>query len=174
MTILTAGFVESEMTKGKAIQRDGEVAVDEEARDVSCNTASSSVSVKNTASPTSGIVIYGPPNCFTDEQINKNSSNWSAGADRGVPRGPCREAVRGGPERHPERRLVRDMAVAVPDAAADRLPRPRGLDLAVLRSVQRQEGEPAAEPEDAGRHRSQTVLPAVAPEPSRHQDGEDW
>ena len=74
MTILTAGFVESEMTKGKAIQRDGEVAVDEEARDVSCNTASSNVSVKNTASPTSGIVIYGPPNCFTDEQINRNSS----------------------------------------------------------------------------------------------------
>ncbi|KAG2651152.1 hypothetical protein PVAP13_1NG251200 [Panicum virgatum] len=34
VTILTAGFVESEMTKGKAIQRDGEVAVDEEARDV--------------------------------------------------------------------------------------------------------------------------------------------
>ncbi|CAL5058079.1 unnamed protein product [Urochloa decumbens] len=33
ITILTAGFVESEMTKGKAIQRDGEVAVDEEARD---------------------------------------------------------------------------------------------------------------------------------------------
>ena len=74
MTILTAGFVVSEMTKGKAIQRDGEVAVDEEARDVSCNTASSNVSVKNTASPTSGIVIYGPPNCFTDEQINRNSS----------------------------------------------------------------------------------------------------
>jgi len=34
VTILTAGFVESEMTKGKAIQRDGEVAVDEDARDV--------------------------------------------------------------------------------------------------------------------------------------------
>ncbi|OEL23854.1 11-beta-hydroxysteroid dehydrogenase 1B [Dichanthelium oligosanthes] len=34
VTILTAGFVESEMTKGKAIQRDGQVAVDEEARDV--------------------------------------------------------------------------------------------------------------------------------------------
>uniref|UniRef100_A0A0Q3RJN3 Uncharacterized protein n=2 Tax=Setaria TaxID=4554 RepID=A0A0Q3RJN3_SETIT len=34
VTTLTAGFVESEMTKGKAIQRDGEVAVDEEARDV--------------------------------------------------------------------------------------------------------------------------------------------
>jgi len=34
VTILTAGFVESEMTKGKAIQRHGEVAVDEEARDV--------------------------------------------------------------------------------------------------------------------------------------------
>ncbi|CAO2038264.1 unnamed protein product [Urochloa humidicola] len=34
VTILTAGFVESEMTKGKVIQRDGEVAVDEEARDV--------------------------------------------------------------------------------------------------------------------------------------------
>ena len=127
MTILTAGFVVSEMTKGKAIQRDGEVAVDEEARDVSCNRDRFSVSVNEHS--------FQPPNCFTDEQINKNSSNWSAGADRGVPRGPCREAVRGGPERHPERRLVRDMAVAVPDAAADHLPRPRGLDLAVLRST---------------------------------------
>ncbi|RCV06526.1 hypothetical protein SETIT_1G170000v2 [Setaria italica] len=44
VTTLTAGFVESEMTKGKAIQRDGEVAVDEEARDVSCNKARFSVS----------------------------------------------------------------------------------------------------------------------------------
>ncbi|KAL6634442.1 hypothetical protein ACP70R_027113 [Stipagrostis hirtigluma subsp. patula] len=34
VTILTPGFIESEMTKGKAIQKDGEVAVDEEARDV--------------------------------------------------------------------------------------------------------------------------------------------
>ena len=37
MTILTAGFLESEMTKGKAIQKDGDVAIDLEARDVSCN-----------------------------------------------------------------------------------------------------------------------------------------
>ncbi|KAG0533128.1 hypothetical protein BDA96_04G166000 [Sorghum bicolor] len=34
VTILTAGFVESEMTKGKAIQKDGNVAIDLEARDV--------------------------------------------------------------------------------------------------------------------------------------------
>ncbi|KAK8462222.1 hypothetical protein SEVIR_1G172650v4 [Setaria viridis] len=45
VTTLTAGFVESEMTKGKAIQRDGEVAVDEEARDVSCNKARFSVQI---------------------------------------------------------------------------------------------------------------------------------
>jgi short-subunit dehydrogenase len=36
VTILTAGFVESEMTKGKVIQKDGQVAIDLEARDVSC------------------------------------------------------------------------------------------------------------------------------------------
>jgi hypothetical protein len=58
VTILTAGFVESEMTRGKAIQRDGEVAVDEEARDVSCNKSRFSASVKYTASPTSGIIVY--------------------------------------------------------------------------------------------------------------------
>ena len=40
MTILTAGFRESEMTKGKAIQKDGDVAIDLEARDVSCNKLS--------------------------------------------------------------------------------------------------------------------------------------
>ncbi|XP_066320385.1 11-beta-hydroxysteroid dehydrogenase A-like [Miscanthus floridulus] len=34
VTILTAGFVESEMTKGKVIQKDGDVAIDLEARDV--------------------------------------------------------------------------------------------------------------------------------------------
>ncbi|KAL5665464.1 hypothetical protein ACJX0J_025572, partial [Zea mays] len=33
VTILTAGFVESEMTKGKVIQKDGQVAIDLEARD---------------------------------------------------------------------------------------------------------------------------------------------
>ena len=66
MTILTAGFVVSEMTKGKAIQRDGEVAVDEEARDVSCNRDRFSVSVNEHS--------FQPPNCFTDEQINRNSS----------------------------------------------------------------------------------------------------
>ena len=37
VTILTAGFVESEMTKGKAIQKYGHIAIDLEARDVSCN-----------------------------------------------------------------------------------------------------------------------------------------
>ena len=40
VTILTAGFVESEMTKGKAIQKDGDVAIDLEARDVSWNKLS--------------------------------------------------------------------------------------------------------------------------------------
>nr|CAB3499062.1 unnamed protein product [Digitaria exilis] len=33
ITILTPGYVESEMTKGKGIQKGGEVAVDEETRD---------------------------------------------------------------------------------------------------------------------------------------------
>jgi short-subunit dehydrogenase len=36
ITILTAGYVESEITKGKGVQKGGEVAVDEDARDVSC------------------------------------------------------------------------------------------------------------------------------------------
>jgi len=40
VTILTAGFLESEMTKGKAIQKDGDVAIDLEARDASCNKLS--------------------------------------------------------------------------------------------------------------------------------------
>lgn len=34
ITILTPGYVESEITKGKGMQKSGEVAVDEEARDV--------------------------------------------------------------------------------------------------------------------------------------------
>lgn len=34
ITILTPGYVESEITKGKGIQKTGEVAVDEDARDV--------------------------------------------------------------------------------------------------------------------------------------------
>lgn len=36
VTILTHGYVESEMTMGKAVQKDGVLVVDEEARDVSC------------------------------------------------------------------------------------------------------------------------------------------
>lgn len=36
VTILTHGYVESEMTMGKAVQKDGVLVVDQEARDVSC------------------------------------------------------------------------------------------------------------------------------------------
>ena len=96
-----------------------------------------------------------------------------AGADWGVPSGSCREAVRGSLGRHPERRLVRDMAVDVPADAAHRLHRPRGPQLAVLRAVQRQTGEPAAEPENAGRHRSQALLRTVASASPGYQDGGD-
>jgi hypothetical protein len=98
-----------------------------------------------------------------------------AGADRGVPSGPCGEAVRlceVALDGHPERGLVRDMAVAVPAGTARRLPRPRGPQLSVPRAVQRQRRGAAAEPEDAGRHRSQALLPAVvAPASSGHQGG---
>lgn len=38
ITILTPGYVESEITKGKGVQKGGEVAVDEEARDVSSSS----------------------------------------------------------------------------------------------------------------------------------------
>lgn len=36
ITILIPGYVESELTKGKALQKEGEVRVNEEARDVCC------------------------------------------------------------------------------------------------------------------------------------------
>lgn len=150
MTILTAGFVESEMTKGKVIQKDGQVAIDLEARDVSCKKKKKKK------------ILREPGTCIYIRRLH-------AGADRGVSSGPCGEADRGSLGRHPERGLVRDMAVAVPAGTARRLPRPRGPQLAVPRAVQRQRRGAAAEPEYAGRHRSQALLPAVvAPASSGH------
>lgn len=95
-----------------------------------------------------------------------------AGADRGVPGGPSGDAVRGSPGRHPERRLVRDLAVPVPSVAADGLPRPRGHQLDVPRHVQAggYRGEPAARAEDPGGHRGQEPVPAVPSAPGC-QDG---
>jgi hypothetical protein len=55
------------------------------------------------------------------------------------------------------------MAVHVPAAAADRLPRPRGPGLDVRRHVQGDHPrEAAARAEDHGGHRSQKAVPAVA------------
>lgn len=150
VTILTAGFVESEMTKGKVIQKDGQVAIDLEARDVSCKK-------KKLREPGTCIYIYVvcmqvQIGVFPVARVEKL----------------CEVALDG----HPERGLVRDMAVAVPAGTARRLPRPRGPQLSVPRAVQRQRRGAAAEPEDAGRHRSQALLPAVvAPASSGHQGG---
>ena len=110
ITILTPGYVESEITKGKGIQKTGEVAVDEDARDV-LQQSSPSLSLSlifcahASRSLTAGLLHF-------------------TGADRGVPGGASGGALRGGAGGHPERGLVRDMAVHVPAAAADRLPRP--------------------------------------------------
>jgi len=87
ITVVTPGWIESEMSKGRYLKEHGEMEVDQEMRDVSDNTNTDQLM-------SSAIVLEGTNNTLID-MLMTNMAMRVSGSDRSVPCGVRQELRQG-------------------------------------------------------------------------------